>query len=111
MAAAGFQICSGLKCKQRCGSKDAVCDEHRRACLCNRQNIFIGSHLWSRLPSHLEKFCQDACFNHQLTARVIEKNPLLVPSTERFSPWYRKSMFTYEYDGKFCHCVKVVCIR
>lgn len=91
------------------GMREAVCEPTlRRACLCHRQNIFIDSHLWSRLPSHEEKFCQDACFNHGLQARVIERNPLLAPASEKFHPWYRWSLFSYGYDGKFCHCIKIV---
>jgi hypothetical protein len=109
MQASGFQICTGLKCKQRCAMKEAYCEpQYRRACMCPRQNLFIKPHLWSRLPSSGELMCEQTCKAYGLQARVIEKNPLLYPESERFLPYYRHSLFEYQYDGKFCHCLKMV---
>lgn len=67
MVKEGFQLCTGLKCKRRCGMDEAVCEpEFRRACLCNRENIVIDEHLWSRMPSAREIKCQEACNSHNL---------------------------------------------
>ncbi|ODN03995.1 hypothetical protein Ocin01_02636 [Orchesella cincta] len=105
----GFQQCTGLKCKLRCGMNwEAQCEPtDRRACLCPRNNIFIGKFLWARLPSKKETLCQDACKKYGLTARVIEWNPFFKPENEKMNGVYRKSSFRYLYDGKFCHCISM----
>ncbi|XP_035714705.1 uncharacterized protein LOC110858529 [Folsomia candida] len=85
----GFQLCTGLKCKQRCGMDEAVCEPHfRRGCLCPRENIIIGKHLWARLPTPKETKCYETCSAFGFDARVIEWNPFLVPQDLKFEPHY-----------------------
>ncbi|CAL8112980.1 unnamed protein product [Orchesella dallaii] len=105
----GFQQCTGLKCKLRCGMNwEAQCEPtDRRACLCPRNNIFIGKFLWARLPSKKETLCQEACRKYGLTARVIEWNPFFKPEHEKMIGVYRWTTFRYLYDGKFCHCISM----
>jgi hypothetical protein len=79
MVKEGFQLCTGLKCKRRCGMDEAVCEpELRRACLCNRENIIIDEHLWSRMPSAKESKCQETCNSHNLGKLYVMLFP--VPS-------------------------------
>lgn len=87
---------------------DAQCEpKYRRACLCPRNNIFIGKFLWARLPGRKETICVETCIKSGLAPRVIEWNPFYDPTLDRSIPIYRNSRFPYLYDGKFCHCISL----